>query len=282
MTEKTIQPKSSSGFPNLIFTPDLTLATVNDLTYLYASNHINTSADYTLKAVGTITMAGIAVEDETFVCGIPYVWKNVRTGSGEVTIGASAAEACTNLITALLADTNGVVPSAGSGTTVIVTASEYGTIGNSIDFSELSTNMVMNGSGHLGGTIAGTGGWEELEHIDIVGQDFPAILTASDIYSAISGFDWNTDWGVSYKIKLYDNTASALIWSTMYNVWNVQAAASYIITNLATEPFVRTIETLINGHSYTWSMSWMKHRTGATTCSAISQSRMLTIQEIKR
>jgi hypothetical protein len=53
------------------------------------------------------------------------------------------------------ADLAGVVTSARTGATVVVTAVVQGSGGNSIVFTESSTNMTMNGSGTLGGTVLG-------------------------------------------------------------------------------------------------------------------------------
>ena len=107
-------------------------------------------------AQGTITMSGVAVANETFVIGSQtFTWKASRSAAGEVTIGASAAAACTNIITAVNADMTNVVASQGAGTTVIITATSGGTAGNAIVFTEASTNMAVDGSGTLGGTNSG-------------------------------------------------------------------------------------------------------------------------------
>jgi hypothetical protein len=109
-----------------------------------------------VAAQGTITMSGIATADETFLIDTQtFVWKAARTGAGEVTIGATTAAACANLITAINLDMTTVVASAGTGDKVIVTAAVAGLAGNSIDFTETSTNMTVDGTGHLGGTTAG-------------------------------------------------------------------------------------------------------------------------------
>jgi len=46
MTEKIISPKSTSQFSNLIYTPDLTLATVNDVSFLENTDEIETPTNY--------------------------------------------------------------------------------------------------------------------------------------------------------------------------------------------------------------------------------------------
>jgi len=122
-----------------------------------------------IKAVGTITMAGIAVEDETFIIDTQtFIWKVARTQKGEVTIGADAPEAVTNLVAAITADLPTVIATDGAGDTVVVTAVHAGVIGNSIDFSQASSNMTMDGSGHLGGTTSG---------VDVVLADKTLITT---------------------------------------------------------------------------------------------------------
>lgn len=108
------------------------------------------------NAVGTITMTGIAIADETFVIDSQtFTWKASRALAGEVTIGVSAAEAVTNIVTAVTADLATVTAADGTGDTVVVTAVAGGTGGNSIVFTEASTNMAVDGTGTLGGTSAG-------------------------------------------------------------------------------------------------------------------------------
>ena len=108
------------------------------------------------KAQGTITMSGIASADETFVIDTQtFTWKATRTVAGEVTIGANAAEAVTNIVTAITADLATVTAVDGAGDTVVVTAYNPGEGGDSIVFTEASTNMAVDGTGTLGGTTAG-------------------------------------------------------------------------------------------------------------------------------
>lgn len=109
-----------------------------------------------VAAQGTITMAGVAVADETFVIDDQtFTWKSSRSGEGEVTIGASAAAAVINIVDAITADLTTVTAVDGAGDTVVVTAASEGVAGNSIVFTEVSTNMTVNGSGTLGTTTSG-------------------------------------------------------------------------------------------------------------------------------
>lgn len=109
-----------------------------------------------VKAQGTITLTGLPVANETFVVGAQtFTWKASRSVAGEVTIGASAAAACTNIIAAITADLATVVATQGTGTTVVVTAASVGTAGNSIIFTEASSNLTIDGSGTLGATTSG-------------------------------------------------------------------------------------------------------------------------------
>ena len=121
-----------------------------------ASDAVSLVTTAAITSVGTITMAGIAVEDETFIIDTQtFTWKILRAQRGEVTIGADAPEAVTNIVAALTADLTTVIATDGAGDTVVVTAIHAGVVGNAIDFSQASTNMTMNGSGHLGGTTSG-------------------------------------------------------------------------------------------------------------------------------
>jgi phage tail sheath gpL-like len=121
------------------------------------------SADETpvngVAAQGTITMADVAVADETFVIDTQtFTWKAARSVAGEVTIGANAAAAVTNIVTAITADMTTVTAVDGAGDTVVLTAATKGIAGNAIVFTENSTNMTVNGSGTLGTTTAGVDG----------------------------------------------------------------------------------------------------------------------------
>jgi len=108
-----------------------------------------------IAAAGTITMSGVATADETFQVGAQeFTWKASRGGVGEVTIGASAAAAAANIVTAITADLATVTASA-LGSTVLVTAVTPGAAGNAIAFTEASTNMTVDGSDTLGGWISG-------------------------------------------------------------------------------------------------------------------------------
>lgn len=96
------------------------------------------------------------VEAETFIIDTQtFTWKILRVQRGEVTIGADAPEAVMNIVAAVTADLTTVIVTDGAGDTVVVTAIHAGVVGNAIDFSQASTNMTMDGSGHLGGTTSG-------------------------------------------------------------------------------------------------------------------------------
>lgn len=127
---------------------------------------------------GTITMAGIAVTGETFAIGTQtFTWKAARSVAGEVTIGADAPAAVTNIVTAITADLATVTAVDGAGDTVVVTAVIKGIVGNSIVFTEASTNMTVNGAGTLGTTRAGVDG--------TVGGKGDAALDATYLYICI-------------------------------------------------------------------------------------------------
>jgi hypothetical protein len=112
-----------------------------------------------VHAVGTITMSGVATANQEFVVGAQtFVWKALRAATGQVTIGASASAAVTNIVAAITADLATVTAADGTGDTVVVTAVVDGAAGNTIAFSEGSTNMAMDEyeeTAFLGGTTAG-------------------------------------------------------------------------------------------------------------------------------
>ena len=285
MTEKIIVAKTTSQYPNLIFTPDLTLATVNDITILNNTSEVNTPAGYMVQAKGTITMAGIAIANETFtICGLIFTWKAVRNGSGEVTIGASSSEAVTNIVTALTADASTYITAIdGAGDTVVVTSKIWGWRGNCYSFSEASTNMSMDGVGFLGGTVDGWTNYEELESISLTGVGYPTLFTASDIFANVVNIGAGEEVYLQYFVGLLNDTTGALIVSyTLQPIHYLMTPGGLFATLWAFEPFIRTIQTLADGQNYSWGMKWAKFRTSTSTISGISKDRILTIQEVKR
>jgi len=285
MTEKIISPKSTSQFSNLIYTPDLTLATVNDITILNNTSEVNTPAGYMVQAKGTITMAGIAIANETFIiCGLIFTWKAVRNGSGEVTIGASSSEAVTNIVTALTADASTYITAIdGTSDTVVVTSKIWGWRGNCYSFSGASTNMSMDGAGFLGGTVNGWTNYEELESISLTGVGFPTLFTASDVFSNEVNMIAGEEVYLQYFVGLLNNTTGALIVSyTLQPLHYLMTLGGAFATLWAFKPFIGTIQTLTDGQNYSWGIRWAKFRTSTSTILGISKDRILTIQEVKR
>jgi hypothetical protein len=158
------------------------------------------------RAAGTITLTtGGALAGETFVIGSQtFTWQTgARTGTGQVQINSSTTTAGNNIVAAITADLPGVVTAARSGATVVVTAASTGTAGNSIAFTESSTNMTMNGSGTLGATTAGSDGvavWVDVTGSNTVLPNRPVLDVAFDpttttapiAYAAVGGFNENT------------------------------------------------------------------------------------------
>ncbi len=108
------------------------------------------------QAVGTITVSALGVAGQQFVIGTQtFTWAATRTVAGTVAVGTSANTAATNIRTAVNADIPAQVTAAGAGASVTITAVTPGAAGNSIPFTETSTNLTMNGGGFLGGTTQG-------------------------------------------------------------------------------------------------------------------------------
>jgi hypothetical protein len=172
MTTKIISPKSTPQYPNLIFTPDLTLATVNDVTILEDTNSVNTPTNY----------------DEYLL----------------------------------------------------------------------------------------------LDEIIIIGNDYPVIFTASDIFDQSWTLNSNEQVAIGYLLKLYDNTAPGLVISYSINYFYLISYSGIPITYRADMPSFRIIQILTNNHEYSWSISFQKFRTGTSTISGTSSNRILIAQEVKR
>lgn len=107
-------------------------------------------------SIGTITLAGLPVADETFIIGTQtFTFKTVRGVPGEVTIGVDAADTASNIAIAITADISADYTAASSGDTTVVSSVAMNAAANAAIFSTLSTNMTMDGSGFMGGTQLG-------------------------------------------------------------------------------------------------------------------------------
>ena len=158
VASKALVVDASKQLNELTITGTATIGTL----YVTAVTKIATPESTPVNAVasqGTITMTGIATANETFVISTQtFTWKASRAVAGEVAIGATAAEAVTNIVSAVTADLTTVTAVDGAGDTVVVTAATKGVAGNDIVFTEASTNMAVDGSGKLGATTAGVDG----------------------------------------------------------------------------------------------------------------------------
>lgn len=113
-----------------------------------------------VAAQGTISLTGLPTADVDTITIDTITWTFVvtRTGVGEIEIGADADATADNIITAITADIATVTAARGTGNTVVVTAATAGAAGNSIVFTEVASNLTVDGSGNLGTTTAGSDG----------------------------------------------------------------------------------------------------------------------------
>jgi hypothetical protein len=125
------------------------------------SGQISPTGQQQTQAQGTITVSAAGTAGQTFVVGPQtFTWVATRSGTGQVSVGTSATSAATNIRTAINGDIPATAFAGGSGSSVVVTATQPGSAGNSIPFSNNnSANLTFNGSGTLGGTtLGGTSG----------------------------------------------------------------------------------------------------------------------------
>lgn len=213
-----------------------------------------------VKAQGTIVMTGLAVADETFRVGAQtFTWKAARGGTaGWVTIGATVAAACANIVAAVAADIPGtVVAATGSGTTVVITAFAVGAGGNATVLTEASTNTAVNGAGTLGGTTLGT--------------DASTNPDRTYVFDVDQGkwYDWSV--GFTAFATAHDSTSSALrLWASnaagesfqllVDGVWQDKAAnfiPSFVTSHV--RPFgldasdeLKALNAFVNDATATW------------------------------
>jgi hypothetical protein len=122
-------------------------------------------------AAGLLTFTGAPVADETITIGSKvYTWKVAPAAANEVKTEAGAAAAILNLIAAVNGGAGAgtaygtgtvahtlVTASAGTGTTVVITAKTAGTAGNAIVTTETMTNASFGAATLTGGLAYGGG-----------------------------------------------------------------------------------------------------------------------------
>ncbi len=196
--------------------------------------------DYGEKAVGTITLSGVPTADDTITIGTEtYTFKASASASTEITIGANASATIDNIVTALNTYSSICTAQKYSTTQLLVTYYLVGTAGNSIAFTESADNLTMNGSGTLGGTIAGRanqiGTGQPKYFVPIITTPHPALtldkVTALDSHDLLFGLDRFQKDGIlimppadsSYVISIYafyfsvmENDADVSYHSEMY------------------------------------------------------------------
>jgi hypothetical protein len=203
-----------------------------------------------VAAQGTITMSGIATADQTFSVGVQtFTWKAQRgtPGTREVTIGADAAAACTNIIYALNTDASTtVVATQGAGTTVLVTAYTAGTGGNSITLDpENSSNMAADGSGTLGGTTLG------MARADAIRFDMKgASIGSTDLLSSTLGSIAVSSVACSNAVTQYGRVGTGFY--SAITITNL-AAGELVIFNLK-----RNITDQSNNYDHEFGAGWVK------------------------
>jgi len=161
------------------------------------------------KARGTITMGGLPVAAEEFVIDTQtFVWQ--VDGSGDVnhvTIGGTAAECVTNLVTTFGECTNHGDFTAwdGAGDTVVVEWGTAGVAGNAIASTEACTNMIWDAV-TLGTTHAGVAAATLLTIAESKAVSVPGTLTAS------AGFYLTGNLSISADSGLYTSSPNDNGW----------------------------------------------------------------------
>ena len=112
------------------------------------------------QARGTVTLIGLPTTADTLtVGGTAYDLLDGALTTGDIQIGATAAQTASYIASAINGDENNVahngVTAEASGSTVIITARNYGAGGDAIVFTESADNLTIDGGGTLGGTVAG-------------------------------------------------------------------------------------------------------------------------------
>jgi hypothetical protein len=209
-------------------------------------------------AVGTLTLTGNAVADETVTIGSKtYTWKaSVSTTANQVKVGASAAASITNLIAAVNGGTGSgtlygsatvastqVIAAQGSGTSMTATARIGGTAANSYATTDTMTNATWGAATLAGGTDQGAAnaqgyvaspadkGWFEIETSNGITITPSATLVArsSSAYGNIANYAV-TDSGASVEFVPVDLTNAAFRSAQPSTVGGNAARGNIVIT----------------------------------------------------
>lgn len=125
-------------------------------------------------AQGTITVGGdgSTTEGETFeIGGQTFTWTATPSGQFDIPLATSVSECGGKIEMAVNDELTNVTAEQTMPDTVVITAVEAGSAGNSLTFSSSSANISMDGSGTLGGTTLGADAgslWE----VDVEVDDF--------------------------------------------------------------------------------------------------------------
>jgi len=139
-----------------------------------------------IAAQGLITVSGVPTNGEKLTVDTQeFTFVTTRTGAGEITKGATAAECVTNIVSAITADLATVTALDSTGNTVLVTAATPGAASESIVFTTDAGNLSLDGSGTLGGTRAG----EDISHIWIAVSADGKVYRTDDLFTTATRID---------------------------------------------------------------------------------------------
>lgn len=177
-------------------------------------------SDFGEKATGLATFSAVPTADETIVIDTEtYTFKAAASSTYEVTIGSSISATIDNLVSKI--NTNSAIASAEkySITEMLVDYYLVGTAGNAIVFTTTSGVITLDGSGVLGGSIAGRanqiGTGEPCYWAPIISTPHPSLslsnLTTVDTHDLLFGLDRFQKDGIlimppadaSYTISIY-------------------------------------------------------------------------------
>jgi len=135
-----------SGVFDINKTSALAIAVGDDVYFNDVTNEANKTAG--VRATGTLTFIGVGVAGQTITVGTRvYTWRVTPTLVDEVAIGADQAASEANFAAAINSGPpisggpNTEVTAVDTGSTVVLTAIDYGTAGNDIATTETGTNM---------------------------------------------------------------------------------------------------------------------------------------------
>jgi hypothetical protein len=191
--------------------------------------------DYGEKATGLATFSGNVSDNDTLVIGTEtYTFKTTASTTYHVSIGSSASVTIDNLVSKIRAVSALADAEKYSATECLVEYYLVGTAGNSVVFTTTAGTISLDGSGTLGGSIAGRanqiGTGQPIYFSPIVSTPHPEItldnLPSAETHDLLFGLDRFQRDGILF-LPPADTSYTMTIYGYFFSKMELDADVSY-------------------------------------------------------